>query len=145
MENCSLVLLSSCWLLCSSRGFTIVKLVQQSDQPNGIVHSQPHYQEQPNSSKPVESDEIHKSVDDAHKDVERTDAEGGDEEEQVLLVQAVENTGEAGNVEDTPDDRPNPIAQIRDVAKEGTQDIDDPDEDQADAGIPETKSFFIRN
>merc|ERR1719391_1685394 len=94
------------------------------------------------SSKPVEGDEIHKSVDDAHKDVERTDAEGGDEEEQVVLVQAVEDAGEAGNVEDTPDDRPNPIAQIRPVAKEGTQDIDDPDEDQADAGIPDSFSHF---
>ena len=137
MENPILVLARSWWLFCS-RSVTIVKLVQQSDQSNGVVHSQPYNHEQPNSRKPIESDEVHKSVNDAHKYVEHADAEGGDEEAHVLLGQAVEDASEAGDVDDTPDDCPDPIPEIRWAAKKGTQDIDDPDDDQADACIPET-------
>ena len=48
---------------------------------------------------------------------------------------------EAGDVDDTPDSCPDPIAQYR--AEKGAKDIDDPDDNQADACIPETNQFAV--
>ena len=114
-------------------------MVQQSDQSHGIVGSQPYKHQQPHSRKPAKSDEVDNSIDEAHNDVEHAEAESGNEEAHVLLGQAVEDASEAGDVDDTPDDCPDPIALVRSAAKKGTQDIDDPEDNQADACIPETQ------
>ena len=54
------------------------------------------------------------------------------------MGEAVEDCGTAGNVERTPDDRPDPVAGAR-ATQESTKDIDDPDENEADANIPDEK------
>ena len=138
MENPILDLARSWWLFCS-RSFTIVKLVQQSDQSHGIVGSQPYKHQQPHSRKPAKSDEVDNSIDEAHNDVEHAEAESGNEEAHVLLVQGVEDASKAGDVDDTPDDCPDHIAQIKirmvfqTDAQIGTQ--------IGDACIPETNQI----
>ena len=133
----------SCWLFLS-RSFTSVELVQQSDQSGGKVCSQSFDHKQPHSCKPAEGGEVYNSIDDARKDVEHAEAEGGNEEVHFLLVQGVEDASKAGDVDDTPDDCPDHIAQIkiqikiRMVFETDAQYVDDPDGNQADACIPET-------
>ena len=58
--------------------------------------------------------------------------------EPLVFGEAVEDCGKAGNVERTPDDRPDPAAGAG-ATQESTKDIDDPDENEADANIPDEK------
>ena len=145
MENPILVLARSCWLFCS-RSFSTVELVQQSDQSGGIVCSQSYDHKQPHSCKPAEGGEVYNSIDDARKDVEHAEAEGGNEEAHVLLVQGVEDASIAGDVDDTPDtpdDCPDHITQIkiRMVFQTDAQIGARPDWQIGDACIPETNQI----
>ena len=139
MQNIILRLLWCRFL--SSRHVTGIKLLQDGDQPNDVVGSQAGDCQQPDGGEPIQSYEVDEDVDDAHNDVEDADGKGGEKAKSLVLGEAIKNPGEADNVEDTPDDRPDPVAGGVGSSQEGAQDIDDPDQDEADANIPEEKDM----
>ena len=68
------------------------------------------------SSKPGELDEVHKNINETKNDVD------------------VKDGGKAGDVEDTPDDRPDSKTS---AAEKRTHDVDDPHHHEQDGGVPD--------
>ena len=122
--------------LRSSGHFTRVKIFQHRDQPDGVVRGQAGDRHQPDGSEPVERNEVHKDVYDAHDDVKDTNYKGRKQAEPLVAGEAIEDSREAGNVEPAPDDRPDPVAGVG-APQKSTKDIDDPDQNEADTNIPD--------
>ena len=139
MQNPILRVLLRDRFLCSRsscRHFTGVKPLQHRDQPDGVVHGQAGDRQQPDGGEPVERYEVDEDVDHADDDVEYADHQGREKTEPLVLGKAIEDSREGSNIQDTPDDRPDPVAGAGPTQK-STKDIDDPDQDKADAHIPE--------
>ena len=123
--------------------FTGVKPFQHGDQPDGVVRGQAGDRQQPDGGEPVERYEVHEDVYDADDNVEDADYQGREEAEPLVVGEAVEDSREAGNVEATPDDRPDPVARVG-APQKGTKDIDDPGQNEADTNIPDGNKSNVK-
>ena len=123
--------------------FTGVKPFQDEDQPDGVVRGQAGNRQQPDAGEPVERYEVDKGVYGADEDVEDADYKGRVKVDPLVVGEAVEDSRDAGNVEATPDDRPDAVAGVGAPPK-GTKDIDDPGQNEADTNIPYENKTHVR-
>ena len=86
------------------------------------------------SSKPGELDEVHNNIKETNNDDGDAVAECWEEKLHVVLGKAVEGGGKAGDVEDTPDDRPDSKTS---AAEKRSHDVDDPHHDEQEGGVPD--------
>ena len=70
-------------------------------------------------------------------------ARAGRRQNLLLLGEAIEDSWEAGNVEATPDNRPDRVAGVG-APQKGTKDIDDPDQNEADTNIPDEDESNVK-